>query len=1006
MSKKIFRISKRIVTGSFFLGLIVVFTISSYASVPKAWIVAPSETVPEVSSYTVTLNISSTALPTTIACYYRKQGTTDWTAIVSTGPSYFPYNWNITLDNNTVYELKAVATNADGTDPSPLISWFRVERDPQVGLFRLYIDSYTNTQVPTSAGKSYVKAYSPLWIAILFEDINTGAKQMDTSVTSTITITPQGKTAVSPTKWEWFASSYLARIDITATTGDGEAMVSVSGAKDTFGNTMDAFNITFVIDTLAPSIVKVEVDEDGDTGLIPKTTDNNGYVQKGERPRVYITFSEPMDSVKYASFTPAGMSAVGANLEGWQDAKNTIYKFRFPTAVDNTTGDGWCAFRLERAIDIAGNEASVYTNTQLFYIDGTLPQAPIITAPVEGSAVDPGSIVSVTLQDPTDTDIKYAEFSYDGGVTWPQKDFTKPYQVARQVSAVTIQARYVDKADNQSAPTQVTVTLNPVVDKTAPLARIILVDNRNFPNVISSATVNDANANIQKVEFQYSSDGTNWTSIGTDAVNSDGFSVVWNVSNLTSGNYYLRAIATDINSNADSAPSIANISISKEASNVSITSAIVKSDTIYNIQASLDTTNKKVDISINSQNQPTVAVQLWDVVTSSFEWILPGQITVSGSAGNWTASATSDFITDGTTYGTVFASVKDADGQVIQRQCELAVVKFDAEKGIVFNLGTPYGVGINISSNALKSNTNLVVKTVQAPTYTQEGIVQLGQVYDFSFADGTKNFAPITLIFNYPNLGNTGNMFPNSNAEKTKLTVCYWDGSKWTRDKNIIHYVAEASSINVKTSHFSKFSIVADYAKPKISDVKVNGRVVTIKGTDEGSGISNAASNLTVNGVAYAPVYNPDTDDLVFRGTGLVDEGDYPYVLRLQDNVGNYSEVKGVISYSPKLALADAHNYPNPFDPDKEDTTIRLTLSEDAYITIKIYDFNGDLVSVVTRNDTQLSGARTWRWGGTNDNGDKVANGTYFCEITASGSLTGVGRTVREVIKVAVLRRK
>lgn len=909
------------------------------------------------------------------------------------------FNTSSTFANNTVYELKAEASNSAGTDPSVSITWFKIDWNPTAS-FSLYTATFPWTSVPQSPfdSKYHVKSSTtPLWIRANFD------MTMDTNTIPTVKYTPLNKSEKTAVADSWPSTTWhLSKTSIDTDSGDGNATITITGANSKNGFTMKTFTGSFVIDTVAPSVVKVEVDEDGDGSF----TDNNSYVAANEQPGIYITYNESLNNVPGpAYYTPSGMTKIQLINGAFVDTEKTIVRYQVPAAINNTTGDGMASFEVQYSSDIAGNVYSSYSQSSIFLIDGTPPQAPIISTPVAGAAVDPGSIVTVTLQNPTDTDIKYAVIDINGVDYY---DYTKPYQVAAIITNDTdLDAWYVDYAGNSSAWADCDVTFNPVIDKTAPLAKVTAVNDANFPNVTLTASVNDTDTNIEKVVFQYSTDGTNWTSIGTDAINTDGFSIVWNVSSLISGNYYLRAIATDINGNTDSAPSITNISISKEASDVLITGASVKVDTttIYNIQAELDTTNKKVDISVNSTNQPTITVKLFDVATSSSEWILPSQLTVSGSAGNWTASATSNFITTNTA-GVVIVTAKNANNEVIQKQCQFCTVKIDAAKGANIDMNMTYGVDINIPTNAIKNNTSLIVKaTTITATSLQEGIIQLGQIYDFSFADGTKNFAPITLTFNYPNLAAATSLFPNSTAERQKLTVCYWNGSKWTRDKNITHYAAGATSINVDTKHFTNFSVVADYAKPEISSVKVNGAVVTFKGTDEGSGISTANSYLRVNGNNYSPTYNADTDDLVVDAP-LTDEGDYPYVLRLVDNVGNYTEVSGVISYSPELTLGDAHNYPNPFDPDKEDTIIQFTISEDSRVTIKIYDFNGDLVSVVTRNEAWGNWVKNNRWGGTNDNGKKVANGTYFCEIVASGSQTNTGRTVREVIKIAVLRRK
>ncbi|GEM_PF-2050703 len=78
--------------------------------------------------------------------------------------------------------------------------------------------------------------------------------------------------------------------------------------------------------------------------------------------------------------------------------------------------------------------------------------------------------------------------------------------------------------------------------------------------------------------------------------------------------------------------------------------------------------------------------------------------------------------------------------------------------------------------------------------------------------------------------------------------------------------------------------------------------------------------------------------------------------------------------------------YPSPFSPiasTRKGTTIHYKPREDAEVTIKIYDFNLDLVRVVIENETRLAevDADNDVWDGRNDNGDLVANGIYFYNI-------------------------
>ncbi|RKU31344.1 hypothetical protein C6497_02300 [Candidatus Poribacteria bacterium] len=76
-------------------------------------------------------------------------------------------------------------------------------------------------------------------------------------------------------------------------------------------------------------------------------------------------------------------------------------------------------------------------------------------------------------------------------------------------------------------------------------------------------------------------------------------------------------------------------------------------------------------------------------------------------------------------------------------------------------------------------------------------------------------------------------------------------------------------------------------------------------------------------------------------------------------------------------------NYPNPFNPE---TWIPYQLSEDAEISIKIYNTTGDLINTVFSGHREsgyyLTRDRAAHWDGKNDVGEPVANGVYIYELT------------------------
>lgn len=70
-------------------------------------------------------------------------------------------------------------------------------------------------------------------------------------------------------------------------------------------------------------------------------------------------------------------------------------------------------------------------------------------------------------------------------------------------------------------------------------------------------------------------------------------------------------------------------------------------------------------------------------------------------------------------------------------------------------------------------------------------------------------------------------------------------------------------------------------------------------------------------------------------------------------------------------------NYPNPFNPE---TNIQVDLPAGTYLTIKVYDILGNLVSVITENEI-TAGKQNFTWNGNRDSGEKCASGLYLYKV-------------------------
>ena len=99
-----------------------------------------------------------------------------------------------------------------------------------------------------------------------------------------------------------------------------------------------------------------------------------------------------------------------------------------------------------------------------------------------------------------------------------------------------------------------------------------------------------------------------------------------------------------------------------------------------------------------------------------------------------------------------------------------------------------------------------------------------------------------------------------------------------------------------------------------------------------------------------------------------------------------------LLSYAaPAAAAGDVKNYPNPFNPLKENTEIECVLKEDSVLEFKIYSPFGDLVrSFTAQGEGSATGlTNIVTWDGRNGRGSVVANGVYILNLTIRSSSGG-----------------
>jgi len=106
----------------------------------------------------------------------------------------------------------------------------------------------------------------------------------------------------------------------------------------------------------------------------------------------------------------------------------------------------------------------------------------------------------------------------------------------------------------------------------------------------------------------------------------------------------------------------------------------------------------------------------------------------------------------------------------------------------------------------------------------------------------------------------------------------------------------------------------------------------------------------------------------------------------------------------PNAGGGTVTNYPNPFHPPGEGTTIAYKLDDNADVTLRIFTQTGDLVREehFARGGTGgVTGLNAWSWNGLNGSGRAVSSGGYILLVEAHGQ----GQTLHVMRrKIAVVR--
>ena len=207
-----------------------------------------------------------------------------------------------------------------------------------------------------------------------------------------------------------------------------------------------------------------------------------------------------------------------------------------------------------------------------------------------------------------------------------------------------------------------------------------------------------------------------------------------------------------------------------------------------------------------------------------------------------------------------------------------------------------------------------------------------------------------------------------------------------------------------KASGQWQFTVELDTIPPSVLNTRptqehTENRRPTISAiyTDNMSGVDAASVKLWLDGSAVEPDDVSNTQ-VTFTPKFDLTFDQHTVKLEVSDSASTPNTAVHEWSfYVERMGIANARNYPNPFD---HDTTIAFRISRQASITVQIYDFTGRLVAQPITNSVREAGLVEIEWHGETNSGDHLARGVYFCHILMESEL----EPQSAILKMAIIR--
>jgi photosystem II stability/assembly factor-like uncharacterized protein len=101
-------------------------------------------------------------------------------------------------------------------------------------------------------------------------------------------------------------------------------------------------------------------------------------------------------------------------------------------------------------------------------------------------------------------------------------------------------------------------------------------------------------------------------------------------------------------------------------------------------------------------------------------------------------------------------------------------------------------------------------------------------------------------------------------------------------------------------------------------------------------------------------------------------------------------------AYQPVAKSSDVYAYPTPFSPSNDYVRLHYRVgAASGRVTVRIFDFAMNPVRLLLHDASRTPGMEHDElWNGTNDSGNRVANGVYFFRVEVDGQSSGWGKVL------------